>query len=524
MTSQEENNLPLEHIWAVVRHRRWWLIFALVGCWGLLTAASWFIPPQYKSEAVVLIERQQVPSQYVVPNVTVDLQQRLDTITQQVLSRPRLLHIIDTYHLYAKQRSSRDNDAIVDVMRKDIGIELVTPQGARGRNDLTGFRISYFGPTAQVAQQVTGELTSLFIEQNLHSREQASVETTAFLQNQLDQAGKDLAEQETKLRVFKSRYLGQLPEQLQSNLQILSGLQARLQAESDALSRAQQQQLYLDSLMAQYKGMWAGSAADGSSPPALEQRLVELRNQLSQLSAKYTERHPDVLRIKDEIASTEGLKRKIEDELKNKASDATADLKGGQSMAQISSQLKASEFEIANRKREIKDLQAQIGQYQSRLNQTPVREQELAGIVRDHDQSLANYNSLLNKKLQSELATNLEKRQQGEQFSVIDPPTLPKIPDFPNRFKFSLIGIFVGLALGAGLIITAEFLRPLIYSEDQLKSLVKVSLVVSVPGLWTAREEEARRRRMWLQAIAATLLLALVPVGTLLTYLQGLKG
>ena len=528
--SQEEKGLPIAQYWTILCNRRWWLILALVGVWGSVTAVSWFLPPKYQSQALVLVEQQQVPKTYVEPNVTVDVRQRLDTMTQQILSRTRLTSIISTYHLYSNKQNSLDPDALVDLMRKDIDIQLVVSPGGK-RDELTGFTISYTGATAALAQQVTGQLTSLFIEENLRSREQQAVDTTAFLQNQLDQAAKDLATQEQRLRDFKTHNLGELPEQLQSNLQILGGLQGRLQAATDALSRAQQQGLYLQSLQSQYRGLDSVATAGGDtslSPAALDARLTQLRQELAQLLSKYTERHPDVVRVKEDIASTEQLKKKIEAEMKAQSSDpkASATVSGAPNTQmtagmQIASQLKANEFEIANRRKEIKDIESQISQYQSRLNLTPVREQELAGIVRDHEQSLANYTSLLAKKQQSELATNLEKRQQGEQFRVIDPASLPIAPSFPNRLKFSLAGIAAGLALGLGLVVLRELVDTRIYTEQMVKSLTRAPVLTTVPGLWTIGEHRRQHQSEWLQRIAATVLLALIPVGTLLAFLHG---
>jgi uncharacterized protein involved in exopolysaccharide biosynthesis len=199
---------PLQEYWAVLKRRRWWLILPLVVGWGLVLAASWFIPEQYKSQTVILVEQQKVPANYVQPNVTMDLQGRLQSMSEQILSRTRLLGIINKLNLYSNERGHTDPDSMVDRMRKDINIELVTT--ARGA-ELTAFKISYTGPSPMVVQQVTGELTSLFIDENLKTRTQASEDTTAFLENQLSEARRDLDEQERRLREFKSKYLGELP-------------------------------------------------------------------------------------------------------------------------------------------------------------------------------------------------------------------------------------------------------------------------------------------------------------------------
>jgi polysaccharide chain length determinant protein (PEP-CTERM system associated) len=481
---------------------------------------TWFLPKRYRSETVILVEQQKVPERYVESNVAIDLQQRLQNITQQILSRTRLLQIAQDYHLYSSE-GKIDSDALVKRMRKDIQIELVKAN----ETQLTSFKVAYSASTPQLAQQITGALTDLFIQDNLRNRQKLSEDTTEFLENQLQSARADLAQQELRLRDFKGRYLGELPEQLQSNVQILSGLQSRMQAETEALNQAEQQKLYLDSLLAQYKGSM--NNGESSSLPALDQELEKLRKQLTDLSGRYTPEHPDIVRVKQQIAATERLKESLEQEIRSGKAESShpaasaTQIQATSPMMQIDAQIKANQLNIANRKREIKDLAAQIQQYEGRLNLTPVREQELAAVTRDYQQSRTNYESLLAKKQQSVMATDLEKRQQGEQFKVLDPPSLPLKPYFPDRFKMSLAGLGVGGALAFGLVVLLEFANAPIYHEDDLRNLTPAPLLVGIPSVYTPAEERARTRQHWLEVTAASLLLACVPVVTLLASLKG---
>jgi polysaccharide chain length determinant protein (PEP-CTERM system associated) len=533
---EQEHEKPqrsLEEYWAVLRHRRWYLILPLIIGWVALLGSTWLIPTRYRSDTVILVEQQQVPEQYVVPNVTADLQTRMKSMSEQILSRTRLLAIADKLNLYVGDRGRMDQEALVARMRDDITINLVTTNSRR--QELTAFKISYSGSSAAVAQQVTTELGSLFIDENLRSRAQASENTTSFFESQLSEARKDLDEQESRLRDFKAKYLGELPEQLQSNVQILSGLQSRVQSATDTLNRAEQQRLYLESLSSQYKDARAQITASGdvatTTPPALDQQLEKLKAQLNELSAKYLPKNPEIIRLKGQIAAAEQLKSKIEEDLKAapKSGETGAatqpvpvtDLRSSTPVMQIESQLKATQLEIANDKTQIKQINAQIELYQSRLNLTPVREQQLAAIVRDHEQSRANYDSLLAKKMQSELATNLEKRQQGEQFRVIDAPSLPEKPYWPNRFYFSLIGVAVGLMVGGGLVVLLEIADTRIYGEHALKTIISSPIMVSVPGLWTKAEEHRQRRAVWLQAIGGGMMLIIITAVTVLAYIRG---
>ncbi|HVP42853.1 MAG TPA: XrtA system polysaccharide chain length determinant [Terriglobales bacterium] len=522
---KETQGVEVEQYWAILRRRRWWLIVPVVATWAALMGASWFFPEKYRSETVILVEQQKVPVQFVTPNVSLDIQRRLQTMSEQILSRTRLQHIIETFQLYPRERKHMSMDAVIEMMRKDIDIDLVK---SPGKTDvLTGFKIAYSGPTAAIAQRVTGELTSLFIEENLKNRAQLSEDTTAFLQTQLTDAGKDLAEQEQRMREFKNKYLGELPEQLQSNLQILAGLQSRLASATESLHHAEQQKLYLESLRGQYRSL----GGEGANLPALDQQLDKLKEQLTQLSAKYTPKHPDVVRIQEEIAKTEQLKKDLQADAKSgkeRPSDLAdvslspdADPKKVRPFMQIESQLKATELDVTNRRREIAGLQAQIESYQGRLNLTPVREQELGDVIRNYQRSRENYDSLLAKQQQSALATNLERRQQGENFRVIDPPSLPEKPYSPDRFKLSLAGIGAGFAIAFVLLVVMEFVNPRIDREGQLKELVAAPVLTTVPGLWTAAEESAKRRWGILQVAAATLCFIFIASATVLVYYFG---
>lgn len=522
-----------EDSWAIVLRRRWWLLAPFFCGWAAIWTASWLLPASYRSETLILIEQQKVPEHYVVSNVAVDLQERLQSMTQQILSRTRLLKIIDDLGLYPGERKHLSPDELVEQMRRDIEIELV--RAPARREELTAFRIYYTAPEPRLAQQVTGQLTSLFIEENLRARQEQSESTTAFLEAQLEEARKDLASQEQRLREFKTRYLGELPEQLQSNVQILTGLQGRLQGMLAALNQAEQQRLYLDSLLAQYRSLQAslraGTKADPNLPPALDQELERLKTQFADLSARYTERHPDVLHLKEQIAKTEKLKEQIQKELAAVALEAPveappaptslAQLQAMSPMMQIESQRKANELEIQNRKREIQEAEAQMRELQARLNLTPLREQQLADITRDYTQSRANYESLLAKKMQSELATNLEKRQQGEQFRILDPPSLPQKPYRPDRRRLNIIGLVGGVLLGLACTAGFEMIDDRIYRERDLTELVGAPVLADIPPLptvWEQRKQTWRRRLEWL---AGSVLLLTMAAGSFVAMYWG---
>jgi succinoglycan biosynthesis transport protein ExoP len=509
----------------IIRRRHWYFLIPLFAGWAVVWGASWILPSVYRSGTLILVEQPTVPQQYVVPNITGNLQDRLQSITQQILSRTRLLHIIESLNLYAGDRQKVAPDDLVERMRKDIEIELVHGQG---REELTAFNVYFSAGNPYTAQQVTSALTNLFISENLEERQQQSEDTTKFLQTQLEEARKSLSEQEQKVREFKDQHLGELPGQLQSNLQILSGLQTQLQAEEDALNTAKQQGVYLQSLIGQYNALQRSpKTADGAPVglPALNAELEKLRAQLADLSSHYTDRHPDVRKVKEQIAKTEKMKQQMIAALKAQPTSAAASTDDGEMKSeptlQLQSQLQANKLEITNRGKSIRELQGRIAGYQAHLNQEPVREQQLTDLTRGYEQSKANYDELLKKKNDSELATSMELRQQGEHFRILDPPSLPIKPYSPDRLKWCGIALLAGLGLGVAFTAAAEFLDDRLYSEQELKDLVGLSILAEIPSVATAKEETRQQHRAWLEWASAGLVFAVILAGSAVSYLRG---
>jgi polysaccharide biosynthesis transport protein len=529
LEDESSKGFDLSYYLGIVRRRHMQFLIPLLLGWLVVWGLSWVLPARYRSGTLILVEQPTMPKDYVTPNVNDDLQDRLRSITQQILSRTRLLHIIDQLHLYADSRGRLTADDKVDRMRRDIDIELVRD----GQDRVSAFNVLYTSRDPYIAQQVTSELTNLFISENLEVRQQQSEDTTNFLETQLEAARKTLSAQEGKIREFKGEHVGQLPAQVGSNLQILAGLQSQLQAEQDALNTAKQQRVYLETLANQYRSLQPPAKTEGGAPgglPAIDEELSKLRAQLADLSAHYTDRHPDVRKVKEQIAKTEKMRAQISAELKAKAAAQTdvtstandADLRDPNSpMMQLQGQLQANRVEIGNREQGIKELSAKVTDYQARLNQEPVREQQLSDLTRGYDQSKANYDELLKKKNESAMATSMELLQQGERFRIIDPPSLPVRPDFPNRLKFCLIGLGFGLALGTVVAGSFEMMDDRIYDENQFEKLLPVGVIAEIPAIPSAADRQGERRRLWLGWAAAAVVSVTILLGSALSYLRG---
>jgi polysaccharide biosynthesis transport protein len=530
LEEKNSSGFDLPRYLGIVRRRHMAFLIPLLLGWLVVWGASWFLPSRYRSTTLILVEQPTMPKDYVTPNVNDDLQDRLRSITQQILSRTRLLHIIDQLNLYADPRGHMTPDEKVESMRSQIEIELVRD----AQNRVSAFNVSYSSHDPQLAQRVTSELTNLFISENLEVRQQQSEDTTKFLENQLETARKTLSDQEEKIREFKGQHVGEMPAQVASNLQILAGVQAQLQTEEDALNTAKQQRVYLETLVNQYRSMQAAPKAENGAPvglPAIDTELDKLRAQLADLSSHYTDRHPDVRKLKDQISKTEKMREQIATGLKIRAAGGSTDSKTAADaaeladpsspMAQLQGQLQANKVEIANRERGVSELQAKVTDYQSRLNQEPVREQQLSDLTRGYEQSKANYDELLKKKNESAMATSMELLQQGERFRIIDPPSLPLKPDFPNRMKFCGIGLAIGLALGAAVAGAFEMMDDRVYEEKDLQKLLPVAVISEIPAIVATADEQSERKKLWVGWATAALVTVTILLGSAFSYLRG---
>jgi succinoglycan biosynthesis transport protein ExoP len=538
MSDRLEERVPRgwEEYFAIVVRRRWWILLPLFLCWIAVWGGSWSLPTTYTSDALISAEQEKVSDLYVMENVNVNLQNRLQSTTQKVLSYASLQAIIERFKLYVAPPRTigffKPKDP-VDQMRSDIKIELVGAPGYRG--EFFTFKIHYSADTPELAQQVNTELTSLFINENVRAQRQLSENTTAFLDSELADARIKMEEQEAEVSAFKSKHAGNLPGQLQSNVQILAGLQAQLASTQHALDTSKQQKIYLESLLQQYQSAQASLGGDSAviSTQALDKVLQNLRLQIQNLRTRYTDDHPDIVALKDEIAKTEALRKQNEAEIASNhqtgkstsAIDFSAEegVQRGSPTAimQLQSQLKANQLEIQNEQQHARDLEAQTTVYQGRLNLTPETEQELTVVSRGYDEAKFNYNSLLQKQTQSQLATSLGQKQQGQQFHIIDPPKLPDKPSAPNRFLISLVGLALGAVLGLGIATFLELTDIRFRQEKDLEGILPARMLVGIPRLSTPQEDHSRVIARYMECGAAVVVALLIFTGNLYTYYNG---
>lgn len=494
----------LGRVRGIITRHRWWIILPpVVTVLGTVIFLS-ITPSRYTSEAAILVVQQQVPERYVLPTSTTSIREALQATTEEVLSRGRLLGIVDEFGLYPKERKRVSPESLLGLIRRDIEIEPV--ESGSERKDVSSFKISFIASTPQLAQQVTSKLTSLFIEQNLATREHQATTTTDFLREQLESTRTKLADSEEQVRAFKMQYLGELPEQQAGNLAIIAGLQSQLQSTTASLGRAREQREYLGSL-SDYRSITVAND------------LARLKSEREKLLDHYTPHYPAVMKLDEKIAQREASLKKLEVWRTSGTQTPPAagppasaiGLEDDIALGQLRGQLEANRLEIENLTKDEKRLKNQVDQYQNRLNATPVREQQLAGILRNYDQLKHDYAELLAKESQSQMAADLEKRQEGQQFRLVDRPSLPTVPSSPNRIKISLGGAGAGIALGLALALLMNMMDSSFHSEDDLSRRFALPLVVGVPLLLTSYEQRIRTRKRAFEWVAGSgLVLAVV--------------
>ena len=479
--------------------RRWWSLFLVCSLAGLGIGygASLILPPRYTSETLMLVQRQRVPNNFVEPLITEELNARIASIQEQTLSRTRLQPIIERYGLFQKQASKfaidrlinpskLTMDGLVNRLREAISLTPLKPIISSRDETIPGFSLAVTLDDPRTAQQVCADVASMFVEEDIRQRERSALGTTTFLQSQLDDAKRKLDEQDSRLAAFKRQNMGMLPEDTQTNLAILSTLNTQLQTITQSLNQAEQSKAYTESLLTQQVQEWetmraltkeiktgyAIGPAVAPEPNPLEKHLEELENRLSTLQAQYSDRYPEIPKVKAEIEIAKKKLMAAAPPSKEKAPANPPDKNIESSYApepvqiqQLRSQVHSYDAAIELGQHEQAQQEQLIKEYQSRLELSPSVEEGYKGITRDYETALQFYNDLLKKRDQSGMATDLERRQEGEQLRVMDPASLPDEPSFPKKPLFAGGGSALGLALGLALALGFEKGRKRIRTE-----------------------------------------------------------
>jgi polysaccharide chain length determinant protein (PEP-CTERM system associated) len=455
---------------------------------------SYIFPAKYTSQSLILVEGQKVPEGIVQPVVTEDLTERIATLQQQVLSQSRLQPMLERSGLV---KPGQNIDDVIESIRGNMTVQPVvtelsqvgTTKPKPGQSSpVPGFNVNYTASNARQAQQICNELTSLMLEENLKSREDVARGTTDFLSKQVEDTKRNLDDLDSKLAAFKKQYMGQLPGDEDNNLKILMGLNSQLDANTQTLSRAQQDKAYTESLLAQQISAWKASQGS-SNPQTLQQQLSQLQAQLIDLQARYTADHPDVIKTQADIAE---VKKRL-DEINNPSSKGTTSTTLDKESAsdppeirQLRLQVHQYEDLIAQATRDQKKLQQEISVYEGRVALSPAIEEQYKQLARDYDNTQKVYQDLLADQSKSDIALKMEQQQQGEQMRLLNPANLPELPSFPNRLFFAGGGLGAGLGLGLGLALLLELRDRSIRTQADAEAALELPMLVAVP--WITEE------------------------------------
>jgi polysaccharide chain length determinant protein (PEP-CTERM system associated) len=480
------------------------LVIALGGSWAIQR-----LPDRYRSDALLLAVPQPVPETFVRSTVTTRGDQRLQSITQQILSRTQLERIIHDFDLYPERRKTETMQDIVDSMRKrDIEIR---PQ----KGD--AFRLSFSADGPELAMRVVERLVSLFIVETSLDRASVAEGTDQFLEQQLEDARRKLIENESALAAYRRRHNGQLPTQLEANVRGLHNTEMQLQVLSDSLNRDRDRHSMLErsirdaSVGELIEDSGAAAPADASKLTAAEQ-LERAEAALKNMQATLTEQHPDIVSLKGTITQLR-TRARIESALPAESRDVSAAEKLRRSRLEgLGAELSALERQIAQREAEGSRLRGVLLNYQNRTEAAPTREAEISALTRDYDTLQQTYRALLTKKQESQIAANLERRQVDAHFKVLDPARLPEEPFAPKRARLYAIVALGGLGVGLILAVVLQCFDRGLRTQDDVRTALGLPVLAAIPLV------VPRRRRLGLAATAGSIVTAIVACGAALAW------
>jgi polysaccharide chain length determinant protein (PEP-CTERM system associated) len=478
-------------------------------------AFALYLPDLYKATALVLVERP-VSESIVRTPVSGELESRLYVIKQEILSRDRLIELIERFNLYPDLRAKASVDEVLTQARNDISVEPAGPEQLSGRFKTVSFTLTYTGDTRESVADVTNAVAAFYVNQNERMRSDEATRTSAFLREQLADAKAQLARHEGAIRDFTSRYTGELPQQVGVNLATLERLNTQLRLNGEQQIRIiEQRDKLLDGLREPSVLARAAAGRGELSPEALERlkQIEEVKQKLSQAETQFTERHPDVVRLRDQLAAMERDHKTAEAEENRKreqealAAAAAVDNAGPNPQLRRRT-IETLDGELAKLRQEEAGIRTTIASFEARLESSPQRQQDYALITRDYNAAKDLYDSLLKRYDEAQLTASMETGNAGETFRVLEPALPPEGPSAPNRFRLLLMGLLLAAATAAGAVLLREQFDTGFHSVDEIREFTTVPVLVSIPPIGPA--PTARRVKMALATVTTVAVIALV--------------
>ncbi|MBI4877801.1 MAG: hypothetical protein HY822_24480 [Acidobacteria bacterium] len=535
--------LDLEDFIDISRRHKAWILGPLFLGLVVSVVVAFLWPDTYVSSAVVRVVPALVPERFVPTNVNAELGQLINSMTEQILSRVTLTNLIQTHNLYASERRRRPLEDVIEEMRKDVrvsGVQSMTRQMGQAMSTISAFQVSFSYSDRILAQRITSDLVTRYIDENIRARAGQSVVTTQFLRDQWESAKRDFEAGEQKLSDFRARNAGRLPEQMQLNLQKLTALETRFSAAASSVSRANNEKLLLESQIQALKAQLTALAAPSEEVTMaagrserlvrLEQQIVNGESILNSLRERYTETHPDVQRAKSELASLQASRKKLLAEEQTQpdkqpqsvrrvsatslkeARDVEAVLNRMQGLVQV------KELEIQDLVKERVAVDREMAVVRQAIQASPASDTEYATLMQERNAARQRYDELTVKKGQSELATDLENRRQGETLELLDPASLPQTPTAPNRWLIVGMGTMIGLALGVAVAGAREMKDSALKNLKDVRAYTQLTVLASVPLLENDFVVRRRKRMAWLLWSAACFVGILIMSGSVAYY------
>ena len=481
------------HYLDILRRRKSVVILVAIGFFCCAAVFARRLPDIYRSQTVILVDAQQVPSSYVQSTVSTSLQDRLSTIQQQVMSPTRLKNMIEKNGLFLELRGKVSEDELIQKIQKSTSVDVA--------GHFSSFKIAYQGDNPKEVSQIANQLADTFISENLQARQEQFSGTAEFLDNELQQTKSKLEAKEQQLQGIKTTNVMDLPESKQFHLEALNNLRTQLAASEDRVRQAKQDKIMLEAMMNTNHPTIEVDGGNTRSASPLQSQIEKLEAHLAELRSQYGPNFPDVRKAQ---ADLDRLKKK---EAANKAKEPTP-VQTEVIAPSPSTRNPVIEAQLAKLSQEIDEqtklqgpLQQQIDFHVSKLERVPIFEQQIAGLMRDYDSLRSHYQSLLDKKLSAQMASELEIRQKGERFVILDSAPIPDRPSGPNRVLLGLGGLVLGLLGGVGLAIAIETMDLSVRSEHEATELLGIPVLAGIPQMYTAAEVRSRRIRFALALI-----------------------
>jgi polysaccharide chain length determinant protein (PEP-CTERM system associated) len=503
---EEQELLGIADYIAILKRRKLQLIVPAAIILLLSLGFAVGLPSIYRAEATILIEQQEIPSELVRSTVTSYAGERIQVISQRVMTTENLGKIIEDYGLFADQRDNTSITLLTEKLHEDLELEMISadvvdPRSGRPTTATIAFKLAYSSKDPRLAQKVTNELVSLYLDENLRQRTKSALETSSFLSAEADRLSQEITVLEGSLAEFKEKHVNNLPELQQLNIQLMERNERELSTTIQQIRNLEERKIYLQSELAQVSPTTDIYNSSGSRVMGTEDRLRALQTEYLALASRYTEAHPTLTKMKGEIEA-------LEKELGANTSKKNKSHSDNPAYLQLETQLQAAETELASLKNIREELEDKIKSFEDRLMKSPQVEREYRNLTRDYENAVTKYQEVKAKQLEAQLAESLERERKGERFSLIEPPQFPEIPHKPNRVLIGFLGFVLGVFGGLGNVALRESLDDAIHGKKGIEFITKAQPLAVIPYIQSDVEfSMVKYKKYYIFAVVALVLL-----------------